>query len=61
MNMIERFKILEELEKLRIDVETECVYCDTTGVLRRVYERANEMLDDCKAVIIHYRETKGEN
>jgi hypothetical protein len=43
--------ILENLESLRIDVDTECQYSDPTGVLRDKYELANEMLDDCIAII----------
>ena len=43
--------ILEDLESLRIDVDTECQYSDSTGVLRDKYELANEMLDDCIAIV----------
>ena len=43
--------ILEDLESLRIDVDTECQYSDPTGVLRDKYELANEMLDDCIAIV----------
>lgn len=43
--------ILEDLESLRIDVDTECQYSDPTGVLRDKYETANEMLDDCIAIV----------
>ena len=39
--------LIEELNILRIDIDTECQYCDPTGILREKYERANEMLDDC--------------
>lgn len=31
--------ILEDLESLRIDVDTECQYSDPTGVLRDKYEK----------------------
>ena len=43
--------LLEDLEALRIDIDIECQYCDSTGVLRDKYERANEMLDDCLNII----------
>ena len=43
--------ILEDLESLRIDVDTECQYSDPTGALRDKYETANEMLDDCIAIV----------
>lgn len=39
--------LIHRLESLRIDVEVETAYCDPTGVLTQVYERANDMLDDC--------------
>ena len=43
--------LLEDLEALRIDIDAECQYCDSTGVLRNKYERANEILDDCLNII----------
>lgn len=39
--------IYSDLEVLRIDVDTECQYCDPTGNLKKLYEGANEMLDEC--------------
>lgn len=38
--------IIERLENLRIDAETES-FGDTTGTLWVMYTRANEMLDNC--------------
>ncbi len=46
--------LISEMESLRIDVENSCQYCDPTGMLRRIYERANEMLDDCERVVSKY-------
>lgn len=40
-------EIVERLETNRINVDLECAYRDPTGSLRREYERANDMLDDC--------------
>lgn len=51
-------KLIEDLEMLRINVDVECQYCDSTGVLRDKYERANEMLDDCLSII---KETVNKN
>lgn len=44
-------ELLEQLESLRIDVDVETQYCDPTGELRARYEKANEMLDECIAII----------
>ena len=40
-------EIIQYLESNRIDVDLECAYRDPTGLLRREYERANSMLDNC--------------
>lgn len=48
----EAFAILTDMEALRIDVDCETSYCDTTGELRRRYERANEMLDECMSIVV---------
>lgn len=45
------YECIQEMQSLRIDVDTECQYSDPTGVLRDKYELANEMLDDCIAII----------
>lgn len=47
-------ELIEDLETLRIDVDTECQYHDPTGVLRDKYNRANEMLDDCIDCVRRY-------
>jgi len=47
-------ELLEQLESLRIDVDTETQYCDPTGELRARYEKANEMLDECIAIVDKY-------
>lgn len=47
-------EIIECLEGNRINIEVECAYCDPTGALRREYERANEMLDDCIISVRNY-------
>ncbi len=42
---------IQDMESLRIDIESECQYRDPTGTLRDKYERANEMLDDCIEIV----------
>lgn len=49
--MIINSDLIDRLESLRIDIDIECMYCDPTGNLRREYIRANEMLDDCIAIV----------
>ena len=44
-------ELVQRMESLRIDVDAETQYCDPTGELRRRYERANEMLDDCIKIV----------
>ena len=46
-----RDEIIDNMEGLRIDIDTECSYRDPTGHLRDKYERANEMLDDCLEIV----------
>ena len=54
--MEEKFdECIQEMESLRIDIESECQYRDPNGMLRDKYERANEMLDDCIEIIKKYR------
>lgn len=43
--------LFDDLEGLRIDIQSECSYCDPTGALEREYRKANEMLDECIAVV----------
>ena len=43
--------IIAEMESLRIDIDAETQYSDPTGELRRRYERANEMLDECISIV----------
>jgi len=50
--------ILERMDSLRIDVDAETQYCDPTGELRRRYERANEMLDECISIVKEYYNKK---
>ncbi len=45
------YECIQEMQSLRIDVDTECQYSDPTGALRDKYETANEMLDDCIAIV----------
>ena len=47
-------ELLEQLESLRIDVDAETQYRDPTGELRARYEKANEMLDECIAMVDKY-------
>ena len=54
--MEEKFdECIQEMESLRIDIESECQYRDPNGMLRDKYERANEMLDDCIEIVKKYR------
>lgn len=54
--MEEKFdECIQEMQSLRIDIESECKYRDPTGMLRDKYERANEMLDDCIEIVKKYR------
>lgn len=54
--MEEKFdECIQEMESLRIDIESECQYRDYNGMLRDKYERANEMLNDCIEIIKKYR------
>lgn len=53
-------ELIKEMELYRIDVETEC-WNDKTGELRRRYERANEMLDDCINVVSSYFQCDNRN
>ena len=50
----EAFAILADMEAFRIDVDCETSYCDPTGELRRRYERANEMLDECMSIVVKH-------
>lgn len=53
--MEEKFdECIQEMQSLRIDIESECQYRDPTGMLRDKYELANEMLDDCIEVVRKY-------
>ena len=54
--MEEKFdECIQEMQLLRIDIESECQYRDLTGMLRDKYGRANEMLDDCIEIVKKYR------
>ena len=54
--MEEKFdECIQEMQLLRIDIESECQYRDPTGMLRDKYGRANEMLDDCIEIVKKYR------
>lgn len=48
------------MDAMRIDVDAECAYCDPMGVLERVYQRANEMLDDCISIVRGYHSNEGK-
>ena len=47
-------ELLDALESLRIDIDTETRYCDPTGELCTRYEKANDMLDECIAIVDKY-------
>lgn len=47
-------ELLEQLESLRIDVDVETQYRDPTGELCTRYEKANDMLDECIAIVDKY-------
>lgn len=53
--------IIERLESERIDVDSECAYCDPTGALEKEYRRANEMLDDCIYHVRRYFEEENQS
>ena len=46
MTDFEKKALIKQLEELRIDVNSE-IFGDSTGVLEKIYNRANEMLNDC--------------